>query len=207
MDFRTAKRKTGRGGGLSHGEVKNRAARWTFPRRSGEVRGAGLLSHGEAAKFGGRGLSHGEAANWGAEPLRAYKRKEKAQAAKGDETANFVTKGRRGRRRLVAGSSPNGIRNVAGKTWLFGRKGAKMAVPKGKKAKSPQGRPPKPPKGLPPTTTRPNVRSQRKKGNEAPRPSPTAREVSLGAPNDRTFPLGAERRGKPAKSDQRRNQP
>ena len=85
-----------------------------------------------------------------------------------------------------------------------------MAVPKGKKAKSPKplGRPPKsPPKGLPPTTTRPNVRNLRKKGNEAPRPSPTAREVSLGAPNDRTFPLGAERRGKPAKSDQRRNQP
>ena len=73
-----------------------------------------------------------------------------------------------------------------------------MAVPKGKKAKSPKplGRPPKaPPRGYPPpTTTRPNVRSQRKKGNEAPRPSPTAREVALGAPTTEPFRSVAERR-------------
>ena len=82
-----------------------------------------------------------------------------------------------------------------------------MAVPKGKKAKSPKPpRPtPKAPKGLPPTTARPNVRSQRKKGNEAPRPSPTAREVSLGAPTTEPFRLAPS--GKPQREKERRTTP
>ena len=82
-----------------------------------------------------------------------------------------------------------------------------MAVPKGKKAQSPKPpRPtPKAPKGLPPTTTRPNVRNQRKKGNEAPRPSPTAREVSLGAPTTEPFRLAPS--GKPRKGKGRKEEP
>lgn len=38
-----------------------------------------------------------------------------------------------------------------------------------------------------------------------PRPSPPAREGSLGAPNDRTFPPGAERKARKGKENERRN--
>lgn len=107
VDFRTAKWKTGRFGGLFHGEARKPS-------------GLAGLSHGEAAKLGRRGtFARRSGVVSGAQsfarrsgevgapqPLRAYKRKEKPQAAKGDGTANFVTKGRRTCRRLVAGSSP-----------------------------------------------------------------------------------------------------
>ena len=111
MIWRTFQRRSGE---LLYGEVGKPGGLVGFRMAKWKTGWPGGLFNGEAAKFGGRGLSHGEAANWGAEPLRAYKRKEKPQAVKGDETANFVTKGRRGRRRLVAGSSPNCSRNVAG---------------------------------------------------------------------------------------------
>ena len=153
--------------------------------------------------------SDGEAANGGAEPLRAYKRKEKAQDAKGDETANFVTKGRRGRRRFVAGSSPKRIRNDAGKTWLFGRKGAKMAVPKGKKAKSlkpPRPTPKSPPRGYPQRLLDPTCAASAKRATRHPAPVRPL-ERSLWVPPT-TEPFRLAPSGKPRKEkEERRNQP
>ena len=49
------------------------------------------------------------------------------------------------------------------------------------------------------------LRRQRKRPTRRPRPSPPAREGSLGAPNDRTFPPGAERKARKGKENERRN--
>ena len=230
VDFRTAKWKTGWPGGLFQGEAENfstakwerRAGRWTFARRSekpgGQVdfskakrRSSASQADFRTAKrrsFGGRGLSHGEAANWGAQSLRVYKRKEKPQAAKGDGTANFVTKGRRGRRRFVAGSSPKRIRNDAGKTWLFGRKGAKMAVPKGKKAKSPQPprpTPKSPPRGYPQRLLDPTCATSAKRATRHPAPVRPL-ERSLWVPPT-TEPFRLAPSGKPRKGKGRKEEP
>ena len=43
------------------------------------------------------------------------------------------------------------------------------------------------------------LRRQRERPTRRPRPSPPAREGSLGAPNDRTFPPGAERKARKEK--------
>ena len=186
-DFARAKRRSG--------------GRGTFARRSGKP--GGLVDFNGAKRRSGRPWPPPE------KPLRAYIRKEKPRLRKGDETANFVTKGRQARRRFDAGSSPVVRRNVAGKTWLFGAKRAKLAMPKGKKAERPKT-PPAAPRGQPaasPTTVtgpRPRATSAVCE-NRRPRPSQPAREGSLGAPNDRTFPL--RRRAESPKGKRKGGQP
>lgn len=209
----------------------SRAKRRTLPRRSGKAGWFGRTSPGQSGEVPGRGLSHGEVANFstakrrsgggpgpralgaktpGQGPFARYK-EEKAPAAKGDETANFVTKGRRSRRRLVAGSSPKRSRNVAGKTWLFGPKRAKLAVPKGKRPKgpAPRGAPPAAPKRPPPKTTatspRPRAASAARRNLATPPQSACSRRLS-GCPQRPT--LSAWRRAEsPEREKQERRNP
>ena len=65
----------------------------------------------------------------------------------------------------------------------------------GEKPAAPKPRPPRP------TTATGSrfLRRQRERPPRRPRPSPPAREGSLGAPNDRTFPPGAERKARKEK--------
>ena len=164
--------------GLSRGEVANCQGRGDFSTAKWESGGRAHFRTAKRRSLRGRGLSHGEAANWGPAPLRAYKRKGKPQAAKGDGTANFVTKGRQGCRRLDAGSSPNGIRNVAGKTWLFAPKRAKLAVPKGKRPKGPPKPHPSPQRGFPPRPPDPTCAASAKRATGLPPQSDRSRGLS-----------------------------
>ena len=65
-----------------------------------------------------------------------------------------------------------------------------------RRGKSPPPRNPGRPAAARPTTATGSrfLRRQRERPPRRPRPSPPAREGSLGAPNDRTFPPGAERK-------------
>ena len=67
--------------------------------------------------------------------------------------------------------------------------------------KSPPPRNPGRPAAARPTTATGSrfLRRQRERPPRRPRPSPPAREGSLGAPNDRTFPPGAERKARKEK--------
>ena len=82
-----------------------------------------------------------------------------------------------------------------------------MAVPKGKKAKSPK--PPRPTPKAPQGATPNDYSTQRaqpaQKGQRGTRPSPTAREVSLGAPTTEPFRLAPS--GKPRKGKGRKEEP
>lgn len=100
------------------------------------------------------------------------------------ETATF-------RRRKVSFCSP-----FCG--LLFCPARAKLALPAGEK---PAARNPGRPAAARPTTATGSrfLRRQRERPTRRPRPSPPAREGSLGAPNDRTFPPGAERKARKEK--------
>lgn len=70
-----------------------------------------------------------------------------------------------------------------------------------RRGKSPPPRNPGRPAAARPTTATGSrfLRRQRERPPRRPRPSPPAREGSLGAPNDRTFPPGAERKARKEK--------
>ena len=200
-----------------YGEAKNLPGWRTFSRRTAELR------HGEAARrrsgkptgpqdFCGTkrrsGLSHNKAEKPGrGKPLRAYKAEEKEPCPKRRQNGELVTKRRRTCRRLVAFSSPKERRFVAETTWTSGPKRAKLAVPKGKGPGPPAGGPPRPRAAYLPDPS-PNDRAQ------APAPAQPARPAAPGdsapvcllekalwvPPNDRPFPLGAERKAPKGKS-------
>ena len=81
---------------------------------------------------------------------------------------------------------------------LFCRTRAKLALPAGEKPAAPK---PRPPRGGPPNDRDrlPVFAPPARTPAPATRPSPPAREGSLGAPNDRTFPPGAERKARKEK--------
>ena len=81
---------------------------------------------------------------------------------------------------------------------LFCRTRAKLALPAGEKPAAPK---PRPPRGGPPNDRDrlPVFAPPARTPAPATRPSPPAREGPLGAPNDRTFPPGAERKARKEK--------
>ena len=84
--------------------------------------------------------------------------------------------------------------------WLAFLPGqSETGVAGGGKARRPKPRPP--PRRPAPTTATGSrfLRRQRERPPRRLRPSPPAREGSLGAPNDRTFPPGAERKARKEK--------
>ena len=86
---------------------------------------------------------------------------------------------------------------------LFCRTRAKLALPAGEKPAAPK---PRPPRGGPPNDRDrlPVFAPPARTPAPATRPSPPAREGPLGAPNDRTFPPGAERKARKGKENERR---
>ena len=89
--------------------------------------------------------------------------------------------------------------------WLaFLPRASETGVAGGEKPAAPN---PRPPARRPAPTTATGsrfLRRQRKRPPRQLRPSPPAREGSLGAPNDRTFPPGAERKARKGKENERR---
>ena len=81
---------------------------------------------------------------------------------------------------------------------LFCPTRAKLALPAGEKPAAPK---PRPPRGGPPNDRDrlPVFAPPARTPAPATRPSPPAREGPLGAPNDRTFPPGAERKARKEK--------
>ena len=142
----------------------------TFSRRSGKADNGGRLCPGGAFS-----------AARPAGTARFLITREKASFY---ETATF------GRRKVFFCSPFCGL--------LFCPARAKLALPAGEK---PAARNPGRPAAARPTTATGSrfLRRQRERPTRRPRPSPPAREGSLGAPNDRTFPPGAERKARKEK--------
>jgi len=185
--------------GLLHGEARKPTTPPGLLR--GEARKPtcplGLL-HGEVRKpTAPPGLLHGEA---GKPPAAvAFARPGAFPAARPAGTARFlITRGKAsfyetatfGRRKVFFCSPFCGL--------LFCPGRAKLALPAGEK---PAARNPGRPAAARPTTATGSrfLRRQRERPTRRPRPSPPAREGSLGAPNDRTFPPGAERKARKEK--------
>lgn len=174
----------------------------TFTRKGAAVSSQGLPEIrsplGAAQKpTGPPGLLHGEARK--PTTTVAFARPGAFPAARPAGTARFlITRGKASfyetatfGRRKVSFCSP-----FCGLLFCPGR--AKLALPAGEK---PAARNPGRPAAARPTTATGSrfLRRQRERPTRRPRPSPPAREGSLGAPNDRTFPPGAERKARKEK--------
>ena len=156
----------------------------TSPRRSGKADRPARTSLRRSGKAdnGGRLCPGGAfSAAWPAGTARFLITRGKASFY---ETATF------GRRKVFFCSPFCGL--------LFCPTRAKLALPAGEK---PAARNPGRPAAARPTTATGSrfLRRQRERPTRRPRPSPPAREGSLGAPNDRTFPPGAERKARKEK--------
>ena len=156
------------------------------------------VSHGEAGKPTALpGLLRGEARK--PTTAVAFARPGAFPAARPAGTARFlITRGKAsfyetatfGRRKVFFCSPFCGL--------LFCPARAKLALPAGEKPAAPK---PRPPRGGPPNDRDrlPVFAPPARTPAPATRPSPPAREGPLGAPNDRTFPPGAERKARKEK--------
>ena len=185
--------------GLLHGEVrKPTAPPGVSHGEAGKSTTLPGLLHGEARKpTMPLGLLHGEARKPTA--AVAFVRAGAFSAARPAGTARFlITRGKAsfyetatfGRRKVFFCSPFCGL--------LFCPARAKLALPAGEK---PAARNPGRPAAARPTTATGSrfLRRQRKRPPRRLRPSLPAREGSLGTPNDRTFPPGAERKARKEK--------
>ena len=175
--------------GRTSAEQSAKAAPWARRRPPGAGRGAGP---------GRRAAARKKAPGGAKKAARRAKKRKKAAAARGWKTGF-----------LYSAWGPGRILNDAKTTLLvnllFRPKRAKLALRRGKPRRPKPRRParprnPPPPGGPRTTVTGPRfARRQRASRTPATRPSPPAREGSLGAHHDRTFPPGARREARKGK--------